>query len=93
MLGMRRVLCRAHSAICSGLNSAMKNRSNKTTPYLLAGATSLAGAAVISGMSCAVMESKGTWFHKPWTSYQTEILLPELVGPRLIIGLVHIRLY
>ncbi len=59
----------------------------------MAGATSFAGAAVISGVSCAVMEGKDTWFHKPWTSYQTEILLPELVSARLAIQLMHIRLH
>ncbi len=74
------MLCSAHSAMCSGLKSAVKKHTHRSIPYLMAGATSFAGAAVISGVSCTLMEGKDTWFHKPWTSYQTEILLPDLVG-------------
>ena len=53
---------------------------HKSAKYLLAGA----GASVISGVSFAYMKGNESWFHKPWTSYQSEILLPDLVFEQIV---------
>ena len=41
------------------------------------GATAAASFVQVAHTQAAKKESMATWFHKPWTSFQTSILLPD----------------